>query len=61
VWQADDGTTFLRVVFCGAHAAPAEPPRLDDGIIDVLETSKPRSERRPSGPRDPDDQCRGGG
>jgi 8-oxo-dGTP pyrophosphatase MutT (NUDIX family) len=35
VWQSEVGTTFLRVVFCGKHAAPKEPPQLDEGIIDV--------------------------
>jgi 8-oxo-dGTP pyrophosphatase MutT (NUDIX family) len=35
LWQSEAGTTFLRVVFCGLHEAPAEPPRLDEGIIDV--------------------------
>jgi 8-oxo-dGTP pyrophosphatase MutT (NUDIX family) len=35
VWQSEDGTTFLRVVFCGTHLPPAEPPRLDEGIVDV--------------------------
>ena len=35
VWQSEDGTTFLRVAFCGLHEAPAEPPRLDEGIVGV--------------------------
>jgi 8-oxo-dGTP pyrophosphatase MutT (NUDIX family) len=35
VWQSEDGTTFLRVVFCGLHEPPAKPPRLDEGIVDV--------------------------
>src|SRR5262245_2489283 len=35
VWQCENGTTFLRVVFCGTHVAPTEPPRLDEGIIEV--------------------------
>jgi 8-oxo-dGTP pyrophosphatase MutT (NUDIX family) len=35
VWQSEEGTTFLRVVFCGVHEAPAQRPKLDEGIIDV--------------------------
>jgi 8-oxo-dGTP pyrophosphatase MutT (NUDIX family) len=35
LWRCDDGTTFLRVVFCGTHTAPTEPPRLDEGILGV--------------------------
>ena len=35
VWQSESGTTFLRVVLCGGHMAPTEPPRLDEGIVDV--------------------------
>jgi 8-oxo-dGTP pyrophosphatase MutT (NUDIX family) len=35
VWQSEDGTTFLRVAFCGTHTPPTEPPTLDEGIIGV--------------------------
>jgi 8-oxo-dGTP pyrophosphatase MutT (NUDIX family) len=35
VWQCENGTTFLRVAFCGAHTPPTGPPRLDEGIIGV--------------------------
>jgi 8-oxo-dGTP pyrophosphatase MutT (NUDIX family) len=34
LWQADHGTTFLRVTFCGDCAPPAPGPvRLDEGIV----------------------------
>ena len=35
LWRCDDGTTFLRVAFCGKHTAPNGPPWLDEGIIDA--------------------------
>jgi 8-oxo-dGTP pyrophosphatase MutT (NUDIX family) len=33
LWRADADTTFLRVTFCGMHAAPKGPTRLDVGIV----------------------------
>jgi phosphatase NudJ len=36
VWRSpDDGTTFLRVTFCGVAQAPSAPVALDEGILDV--------------------------
>jgi 8-oxo-dGTP pyrophosphatase MutT (NUDIX family) len=35
LWQSDETTSFLRVVFSGAAQAPSAAPRLDDGIVDV--------------------------
>jgi len=35
LWQADNGTTFLRIACCGAQTPPpsGEPVRLDEGIV----------------------------
>jgi 8-oxo-dGTP pyrophosphatase MutT (NUDIX family) len=32
-WQNEAGATFVRFGFCGTHAAPKGPVRLDDDII----------------------------
>ncbi len=34
-WQTPAGTTYVRFTFCGAHAAPTGPVRLDEGIVAV--------------------------
>ena len=39
-WQNEAGTTFVRFAFCGTHAAPKGPVRLDDGIIGTLWLSR---------------------
>lgn len=33
LWRADNGTTFLRVAFCGEAEPPQGTPKLDDGIV----------------------------
>ena len=39
-WQNETGTTFVRFAFCGTHAAPKGPVRLDEGIIGTLWLSR---------------------
>jgi len=34
-WRAESGATYLRFTFCGEHAAPVGPIRLDEGIVSV--------------------------
>jgi 8-oxo-dGTP pyrophosphatase MutT (NUDIX family) len=52
-WQAEGGTTFLRVTFCGASSPPSGPVRLDEGIVATHWLTRSQVQARESELRSP--------
>jgi 8-oxo-dGTP pyrophosphatase MutT (NUDIX family) len=52
-WQAEGGTTFLRVTFCGASSPPSGAVSLDEGIVATHWLNRSQVQARESDLRSP--------
>jgi 8-oxo-dGTP pyrophosphatase MutT (NUDIX family) len=52
-WRTEAGTTFVRFTFCGTHAAPKGPVRLDEGIVGTVWLSRAQMLAREADLRSP--------